>query len=79
LCNELFYIRYLQKSDYSNVDNIPSEYKQINPDNDDDDDDDSVLNNVGKEMIEKRSNVSLTIEDDELLDTEDYTLMENDD
>jgi len=70
---------YKQKSSYRNVETIPSEYKQINPDNDDDDDDDSVLNNVGKEMIEKRSNVSLTIEDDELLDTEDYTLMENDD
>ena len=30
-------------------------------------------------MLEKRSNVSLEIEDDDILDNEDYTLMENDD
>jgi len=72
---------YQQKANYKNVETIPSEYKQINPGNDDDDDDDEefILNDDEKEMLEKRSNISLEIEDEEILDTEDYTLMENDD
>jgi len=67
---------YRQKADYKNVETIPSEYKQI--DNDDDDDEEFIINNDEKEMLDKRS-VSLDIESEDLLDTEDYTSMENDD
>eukprot|EP00833_Pecoramyces_ruminatium_P007595 jgi/Orpsp1_1/1181627/evm.model.c7180000077990.1 len=65
---------YKQKSNYANIETIPSEYKQINPGNDDDDDEDFMLNTEEKEMLEKR----LEIGEDDLLDNEDYTLMEND-
>jgi len=59
-----------------NTETIPTEYKQIIHD-DDEDDEDFALNDEEKDMLDK--NVSLEIGDDDLLDTEDYTLMENDD
>ncbi|ORX84708.1 hypothetical protein BCR32DRAFT_266151 [Anaeromyces robustus] len=63
------------KSKFNHNETIPKEYNQIYDDNNDDEDEE----NFEKiELLDTKSNISMDIENEEVLDTEDYTLMEDD-